>query len=116
MPEIVFADSIPISRAPSRTPRFHALIRDSAGLNLALDYLPGSVTYDPLVTGSPPDLASRIVWFDAYVTNVDRTGAQHEHADVAPAAVADRSRRDAVLSSLAGLGSGAGAGPGAVSR
>jgi hypothetical protein len=44
-------------------------------VNLALDYLPGSITFDPLVerhlTGSR--LASAIVWFDALVTNVDRT-------------------------------------------
>jgi hypothetical protein len=46
---------------------------DSAGRNLGLDYLPGSVTYDPIVQKPDADLASRIVWFDAYVTNVDRT-------------------------------------------
>lgn len=42
-------------------------------MNLALDYLPGSVTFDPVVQKIDPDLASRIVWFDAYTTNVDRT-------------------------------------------
>jgi hypothetical protein len=49
------------------------LMRASAGLNLALDYLPGAVTFDPIA--HPPDaaLASRIVWHDAFVTNVDRT-------------------------------------------
>jgi hypothetical protein len=46
---------------------------DSAGLNLALDYLPSSVMFDPIVEKPGADLASRIVWFDAYVTNVDRT-------------------------------------------
>lgn len=46
----------------------------SAGLNLGLDFLPGSVTYDPLVGPHPSgDLAARIVLFDALVTNVDRT-------------------------------------------
>src|SRR5207253_7579720 len=54
-------------------PEIFALIRASAGLNLALDYLPGSVTFDPVVEKPSADLASRIVWFDAYVTNVDRT-------------------------------------------
>jgi hypothetical protein len=49
------------------------LMRASAGLNLAMDYLPSAVTFDPIA--HPPDagLAARIVWFDAYVTNVDRT-------------------------------------------
>ena len=54
-------------------PEIQDLIRASAGLNLALDYLPGAATYDPLVTKPDADLASAIVWFDAYVTNVDRT-------------------------------------------
>jgi hypothetical protein len=41
---------------------------------MALDYLPGSVMFDPLV-GPAPDAvtASRVVWFDAFITNVDRT-------------------------------------------
>src|SRR5204862_5273211 len=54
-------------------PEISALIRASAGLNLALDYLPGSVMFDPLAEKPAADLASRIVWFDAYVSNVDRT-------------------------------------------
>jgi hypothetical protein len=73
VPEIVFAN---LDRDLARTepdPEIHALIHDSAGLNLALDFLPGSVTYDPVVQALPADLASRIVWFDAYVSNVDRT-------------------------------------------
>src|SRR5215203_3843839 len=73
VPEIVFAD---LDRDLSRTEPDHeisALIRGSAGLNLAVDYLPGSVTYDPLVIRLETDLISRIVWFDAYVSNVDRT-------------------------------------------
>jgi hypothetical protein len=49
------------------------LIRKSAGLNIGLDYLPGSVTYDPLVFVPDAALASAIVWFDAFVCNVDRT-------------------------------------------
>jgi len=35
--------------------------------------LPGSVTYDPVADKLTADLASMIVWFDAYLTNVDRT-------------------------------------------
>ena len=49
------------------------LIRASAGLNLALDYLPGSVTFDPLAHAPVAALASAIVWHDAFVANVDRT-------------------------------------------
>lgn len=49
------------------------LIGASGGLNLALDYLPGSVTFDPLVYQPDAKLASEVVWFDAFVCNVDRT-------------------------------------------
>lgn len=73
VPEIVFAALDPDLARTEPDPEIHALIHDSAGLNLALDYLPGSVSYDPLVHRLPVELASRIVWFDAYVTNVDRT-------------------------------------------
>jgi hypothetical protein len=73
VPEIVFAQ---VDRELARTepdPEIHALIYDSGGLNLAVDYLPGSVSFDPVVHHVAADLASRIVWFDALVTNVDRT-------------------------------------------
>jgi hypothetical protein len=73
VPEIVFANLDADLARTEPDPEIHALIHDSGGLNIALDFLPGAVTYDP-VTGFPSDdLASRIVWFDAYVTNVDRT-------------------------------------------
>ena len=50
------------------------LLRKSAGLNLALDYLPGALNWEPALA-PPPDreLAAAVVWFDAFVTNVDRT-------------------------------------------
>jgi hypothetical protein len=50
------------------------LLNASVGLNMALDYLPGSVMFDPAAGDrAGPDLASAAVWFDAFVTNVDRT-------------------------------------------
>ena len=73
VPELVFAE---LDAELSRTepdPEIHGLMHDSAGLNLALDYLPGSVTFDPVAHKIDSDLAARIVWFDGYVTNVDRT-------------------------------------------
>jgi HipA-like kinase len=73
VPEIVFAELDPDLARTEPDPEIFALIRDSAGLNLALDYLPSSVMFDPVVEKVEADLASRIVWFDAYVTNVDRT-------------------------------------------
>ena len=73
VPELVFAELDPDLARTEPDPEIHALILDSAGLNLALDYLPGSVTYDPVVQAPDAELASRIVWFDACVMNVDRT-------------------------------------------
>ena len=73
VPEIVLANlDVELARTEP-DPEIHALIHDSAGLNLALDFLPGSVNFDPLVHTLDPALASRIVWFDAFVSNVDRT-------------------------------------------
>lgn len=73
VPELVFVtlDSEIAKTEPD--PEIQDLIRASGGINLGLDYLPGSVMFDPVADKPDPDLASRIVWFDAYVTNVDRT-------------------------------------------
>jgi len=73
VPEIVLANLDPKLGRAEPDPEIQDLIRASAGLNLALDYLPGSLGFDPLVEPPGPDLASRIVWFDALATNVDRT-------------------------------------------
>src|SRR5215813_8224794 len=73
VPEIVFIELDPELARTEPDPEIQALIRASAGLNLALDYLPGAVTFDPVAVKPDADLASAVVWFDAYVTNVDRT-------------------------------------------
>ncbi len=73
VPELVVADLDQDLARTEPDPEIHGLMHDSAGLNLALDYLPGSVTFDPVVHTIDPELAARIVWFDGYVTNVDRT-------------------------------------------
>jgi hypothetical protein len=54
-------------------PEIQALIRASAGTNLALDYLPGATAFDPVADHPESILASSIVWLDAFVSNVDRT-------------------------------------------
>src|ERR671939_1027494 len=73
VPEIVFVELDPELARTEPDPEIQHLIRSSAGLNLALDYLPGSVMFDPVADRLDVDLASSVVWFDAYVTNVDRT-------------------------------------------
>jgi len=49
------------------------LLLASVGRNLGLDYLPGSLGFDPLAFEVDPELAGRIVWFDALIGNVDRS-------------------------------------------
>ena len=73
VPEVVLAYLAPELGRSEPDPEIQDLLKRSTGLNLGLDYLPGSLGFDPLV--EPPDsaLASRVVWFDALVTNVDRT-------------------------------------------
>src|SRR5579859_4885233 len=74
VPEVVFAELDPVLGRNEPDPEIKDLVNASGGLNLALDFLPGSFAYDPaLPPVPPPELASAIVWFDAFVTNVDRT-------------------------------------------
>ena len=73
VPEIVFVELDPELARTEPDPEIQSLIRASGGLNLALDYLPGSVMFDPVAEKLDADLASMVVWFDAFVTNVDRT-------------------------------------------
>ena len=55
-------------------PEIQDLLAASVGLNLGVDFLPGALPFSP-AAGPPPDagLAAEIVWFDAFVTNVDRS-------------------------------------------
>jgi hypothetical protein len=74
VPEIVLMELDPVLGRSEPDYEIRSLIKASAGLNLALDYLPGALEFTPLDANRlDPLLASSIVWFDAYVTNVDRT-------------------------------------------
>ena len=73
IPEIVYAN---LDEAFGRTEgdeEIQDLLRSSEGLNLALHYLSGAITYDPAVITVDSLLASKIVWLDCFITNVDRT-------------------------------------------
>lgn len=73
VPELVLIELDPDLARTEPDAEIQQLIRASAGLNLALDYLPGSVMFDPVAQKPDAAVASAIVWFDAYVSNVDRT-------------------------------------------
>lgn len=73
IPELVFAN---LDEAFGRTEgdeEIQDLLKGSKGLNLALHFLSGAITFDPVVTKVDEKLASQIVWLDAYITNIDRT-------------------------------------------
>jgi len=73
VPELVFMEVDAALGRNEPDSEIRELLRASVGLNLALDYLPGSATFDPAVDRADADVASSIVWLDAFVTNVDRT-------------------------------------------
>lgn len=73
VPEIVFAE---LDEAFGRTEpdeEIQDLLRASEGLNLALHYLSGAITFDVLVHKIDAKLASQIVWLDCLLINMDRT-------------------------------------------
>lgn len=74
VPELVRIEVSPALGRNEPDGEIRDLLKASAGANLGLDFLPGSITFDPAV-GPPPsaDEASAAVWFDAFVQNVDRT-------------------------------------------
>ena len=73
IPEIVFAKVDPAFGRTEPDEEIQDLLKASEGLNLALHYLSGSITFDPNVSKIDAVLASQIVWLDTLITNVDRT-------------------------------------------
>lgn len=74
VPELVTVElDAAIGRAEP-DPEIQDLLLASVGANLGVDFLPGSLPYSPATEWRPgPELAADVVWFDALVTNVDRT-------------------------------------------
>jgi hypothetical protein len=74
VPELVLVEIDPALGRNEPDYEIRQLLKASPGLNLGLDYLPGSTMFDPAARDTAPaDEASRLVWFDAFVQNVDRT-------------------------------------------
>lgn len=73
IPELVFAT---LDEAFGRTEgdeEIQDLLKASQGTNLAMHFLSGAINFDPVVTTVPEGLASKIVWLDAFLTNIDRS-------------------------------------------
>jgi hypothetical protein len=74
VPEIVFVDVDPALATAEPDYWVQELLERSPGLNLGLDFLPGSLTYSPAADARPDAaLAAEVVWFDSLVTNSDRS-------------------------------------------
>ena len=73
VPELVLAGLDPRIAVSEPDPEIQDLLRASEGMNLGVDFLPGSFGFDPLGWTAEPEFASQVLWFDALVQNVDRT-------------------------------------------
>jgi len=74
VPELVQVDLAAALASGEPDPEIQALLAASAGLNLGLDFLPGALAFDPAGRRPiDPAFAADVVWFDAFVANVDRT-------------------------------------------
>lgn len=74
IPEPVLVDLVPALGKAEPDPEIHDLLLSSAGINAGLDFLPGSLPFSPESSGNlSAELASKIVWFDAFMMNMDRT-------------------------------------------
>lgn len=73
VPELVLAELDPAFGRSEPDEEIQDLLKASVGINLGLHYLAGSISFDPVVNVVDPLTASRIVWLDCLLTNVDRT-------------------------------------------
>jgi hypothetical protein len=74
VPSLAFVDVDPVLGVAEPDIEIQELLAASAGLNLGLDFLPGALPFEPAAgVAVDPALAAAVVWFDALVTNVDRT-------------------------------------------
>ena len=73
VPELVLVEVDPVLGRAEPDEEVQDLLRASPGTNLGTDYLPGSLGFDPIAHPLDPALASRVLWLDALVGNVDRS-------------------------------------------
>lgn len=73
IPELVFINLDEAFGRSEGDEEVQDLLQASRGLNLGLHFLSGALAFDPLINSVEPELASKIVWMDALLTNIDRT-------------------------------------------
>jgi hypothetical protein len=72
VPELVLMELDPVLAVAEPDPEIQELIEASAGLNLGVDFLPGSLPFTAAAEVDPT-WAADVVWLDDVITNVDRT-------------------------------------------
>ncbi|MDX2086950.1 MAG: HipA family kinase [Kofleriaceae bacterium] len=73
VPQLVLVEIDPLLARSEPDQEIQDLLRKSAGMNVGLDYLPGALNWEPTLAPPHAELAARVVWFDAFISNVDRT-------------------------------------------
>jgi hypothetical protein len=73
VPELVVVDVDPVIARAEPDQEVQELLKASGGANLGMDFLPGALGFDPVAHRVDPMLASRVLWLDAYIENVDRS-------------------------------------------
>ncbi|QXG75124.1 aminotransferase class I and II [Modestobacter sp. L9-4] len=73
VPALVTVDVVPELAVGEPDYEVQELLRNSAGTNLGTDYLPGALDFEAGAARVTPELAGRVLWFDALIGNVDRS-------------------------------------------
>jgi hypothetical protein len=73
VPDLVTVDLDPALAPGEPDQEIQDLLRASDGLNLGVDFLPGALDFETGAATVAPSLAGRIMWFDALVSNADRS-------------------------------------------
>ncbi|WP_237536048.1 HipA family kinase [Streptomyces sp. SID3343] len=73
VPALVRAEVDPVIARGEPDQEVQELVKASAGLNLGMDFLPGSADFTPATWEPDPELAARVLWLDAFTSNVDRS-------------------------------------------
>ncbi|MEJ2868006.1 HipA family kinase [Actinomycetospora sp. OC33-EN08] len=73
VPELVLVDLDPVVAQSEPDWEVQELLARSGGTNLGMDFLPGAIGFDPVAHAVAAEEAARVVWFDAFVENVDRS-------------------------------------------
>ncbi len=74
VPELVAVDLAAEIAASEPDQEIRDLLVASVGRNIGLDFLPGSLTFNPAADAAPdPTWAADVIWLDAFVSNPDRS-------------------------------------------